>query len=238
MWSPVLTINTSGFDSYGRACGRIAKEKQVKTAIITLALTLAVTGCDQITPNAHKLVETEANEGINKGLMVGWLACSGKVEVTQTANGYAVKFTDREWNDAKTAYVDVDTYLQTKRVTVRPMNAEEISVCDTGHGVTQLTQANSAPPRAGDDDCYDSNGNLMPNQFSALGGSLVNCGDGRTRKPRSERAHVPAAWRVWVEQWEACDKAVVDSKHSTKEAFDACRTTAEASRPKTPAPKD
>jgi len=214
----------------------------VKTAIITLTLTLALTGCDHIMPDGHKLVEAEANEGANKGLMVGWLACSGKVEVTQTANGYAVKFTDRQWNDAKTAYVDVDTYLQTKRVTVRPMNAEEISVCNTGHGLpvslTQLPQANSAPPQAGDDDCYDSNGNLMPNEFSAFGGSLSNCGPGQTRKPRSERAHVPVVWRIWVERWEACDKAVVDGKHATKEAFDACRTTAEASRPKTPAPKN
>jgi hypothetical protein len=176
----------------------------VKSAIITLALTLALTGCDQITPDAHKLVEAEANKGVNKGLMVGWLACSGKVEVTQTANGYAVRFTDRQWNDAKTAYVDVDTYLQTKRVTVRPMNAEEISVCNTGHGLpaslAQSPQAKGTPPRAGDDDCYDSNGDLMPNQFSALGGSLINCAPGETRKPRSERAHVPAAWRAWVEQ--------------------------------------
>jgi hypothetical protein len=138
----------------------------VKSAIITLALTLALTGCDQITPDAHKLVEAEANKGVNKGLMVGWLACSGKVEVTQTANGYAVRFTDRQWNDAKTAYVDVDTYLQTKRVTVRPMNAEEISVCNTGHGLpaslAQSPQAKGTPPRAGDDDCYDSNCDLMP----------------------------------------------------------------------------
>lgn len=138
----------------------------MKAAVIMFALTLALTGCDQIAPDAHKLVETEANEGVNKGLMVGWLACSGKVEVTQTASGYAVKFTDRQWNDAKTAYIDVDTYLQTKRVTVRPMNDEEISVCNTGHGLpvsqTQLPQANGTPPRAGDDDCYDSNGNLMP----------------------------------------------------------------------------
>ena len=106
----------------------------MKIAIITLALPLALTGCDhivkQITPGAHKLVEAEANEGVNRGMMVGWLACSGKVEVTQTANGYAVNFTDRQWNDGKTEYVDVDTYLQTKRVTVRPMNAEEISVCN------------------------------------------------------------------------------------------------------------
>jgi hypothetical protein len=218
-------------------------KKQVKTAIITLTLTLALAGCDHIvTPDAHKLVEAEANEGVNKGMMVGWLACSGKVEVTQTANGYAVKFTDRQWNDPKTAYVDVDTYLQTKRVTVRQMNAEEISICDTGHGLpvspTQLPQANGTPPGAGDHDCYDSNGNLTPNEFAAFGGSLSSCGPGQTRKPRSERAQVPAAWRVWVEQWEACDKAVVDSKHATKQAFDACRTTAEANRPKTPAPKD
>ena len=220
----------------------------MKTAIITLALILALTGCDdivrQITPGAHKLVEAEANEGVNKGMMVGWLACSGKVEVTQTANGYAVKFTNRQWNDAKTTYVDVDTYLQTKRVTVRPMNAEEISVCNTGHGLpvsqpqTQSPPANSTTLGAGDDDCYDSNGSLMPNDFSAFGGSLTSCGTGQTRKPRSERAHVPAAWRTWVEHWEACDKAVVDSGHATKEAFDACRATAEASRPKTPAPKD
>ncbi|HEY1940155.1 MAG TPA: hypothetical protein VGJ33_19670 [Candidatus Angelobacter sp.] len=214
----------------------------MKIAITTLALTFALTGCDQITPAAHKLVEAEANEGVNKGLMVGWLACSGKVEVTQTANGYAVKFTDRQWNDAKTAYVDVDTYLQTKRVTVRPMNAEEIGVCNTGRGLqvslAQSPQAKDTPPRAGDDDCYDSNGNLMPNQFSAFGGSLIDCAPGHTRKPRSERAHVPAAWRVWVEQWEACDKAVVDGKHVTKEAFDACKTTAEDSRPETPAPKN
>jgi hypothetical protein len=217
------------------------RKKQVKTAIITVALTLALTGCDhivkQITPGAHKLVEAEANEGVNKGMMVGSLACSGKVEVTQTANGYAVKFTDRQWNDAKTAYVDVDTYLQTKRVTVRPMNAEEISVCNTGHGLpvslTQLPQANDTPPGAGDDDCYDSNGNLGPATFAAFGGSLVSCGPGQTRKPRSERAHVPAAWRVWVEQWEACDKAVVDSKHATKEAFDTCKITAGARRPQT-----
>jgi hypothetical protein len=223
--------------------GRIAEEETVKTAIITLALTLAMTGChnEQITPDAHKLVEAEANEGVNKGMMVG-LACRGKVEVTQTPNGYAVKFTDRQWNDAKTAYVDVDTYLQTKRVTVRPMNAEEISVCNTGHGLpvspTQSPQANGNPPGAGDDDCYDSNGNLAPNWFAAFGGYRVSCAPGQTRKPRSERAHVPAAWLVWVEQWEACDKAAVDSKHATQEAFDACRTTAEASRPKTPAPKD
>lgn len=214
----------------------------MKTAIITLALTLALIGCDQITPDAHKLVEAEANEGVNKGSMVSWLACSGKVEVTQTANGYAVKFTDRQWNDARTAYVDVDTYLQTKRVTVRPMNADEISVCNTGHGLpvslTQLPQTNGTPSGAGDDDCYDSNGNLMPNEFSAFGGSLITCGPDQTRKPRSERAHVPVAWRVWVEQWEACDKAVVDGKHATKEAFDACRRTADASRPKTLPPKD
>ena len=175
----------------------------MKTAIITLALTLALTGCDhivkQITPNAHKLVEAEANEGVNKGIMVGWLACSGKVEVTQTANGYAVQLTNRQWNDAKTAYVDVDTYLQTKQVTVRPMNAEEISVCNTGHGLpvsqAQLPQANGTPPGAGDDDCYDSNGNLMPSKFSAFGGSLISCAPGQTRRPMSERAHVPAAWR-------------------------------------------
>lgn len=214
----------------------------MKTAIITLTVALALAGCDQIAPNSHKLVEAEANEGVNKGLMVGWLACSGKVEVTQTANGYAVKFTDRQWNDARTAYVDVDTYLQTKRVTVRPMNAEEISICNTGHGLpasqTQLPQANGTPPQAGHDDCYDSNGNLAPNEFSAFGGSLINCAPGETRKPRSERAHVPAAWRTWVEQWEACDKKVVDGKHATKEAFEACRTAAEASRPKTPMPKD
>ena len=85
---------------------------------------------------------------------------------------------------------------------------------------------------------YDSNGNLMPNQFAAFGGSLLSCGTGETRKPRSERSLVPAAWRAWVEQREACEKAVADNKHSTKEAFDACRATAEASRPKTPAPKD
>jgi hypothetical protein len=216
-------------------------KKQVKIAIITLTLTLALAGCDQI-GDAHKLVEAEANEGVNKGMMVGWLACSGKVEVTQTANGYAVKFTDRQWNDAKTAYVDVDTYLQTKRVTVRPMDAEEISVCNTGHGLavspTQSPQANGTPPGAGDDDCYDSNGNLMPNQFAAFGGSLASCAPGQTRKPRSERANVPAAWRIWVERWESCDKAVVDSKHATKQAFDECRTTAEANRPMTPAPKN
>jgi len=218
-------------------------KKQVKNAIITLTLTLtlALAACDHI-GYTHKLVEAEANEGVNKGMMVGWLACSGKVEVTQTPNGYAVKFTDRQWNDAKTAYVDVDTYLQTKRVTVRPMNAEEISVCNTGHGLavspTHSPQANGTPPGAGDDDCYDSNGNLMPNEFAAFGGSLDSCGPGRTRKPRSERANVPAAWRIWVEQWESCDKAVVDSKHATKQAFDACRTTAEANRPKTPTPKD
>jgi hypothetical protein len=126
-------------------------KKQVKNAIITLTLTLtlALAACDHI-GYTYKLVEAEANEGVNKGIMVGWLACSGKVEVTQTPNGYAVKFTDRQWNDAKTAYVDVDTYLQTKRVTVRPMNAEEISVCNTGHGLavspTQSPQANGTPP--------------------------------------------------------------------------------------------
>lgn len=216
-------------------------KKQVKIAIIALTLTLALAGCDQI-GDAYKLVEAEANEGVNKGMMVGWLACSGKVEVTQTANGYAVKFTDRRWNDAKTAYVDVDTYLQTKRVTVRPMDAEEISVCNTGRGLavspTQSPQANGTPPGAGDDDCYDSNGNLMPNQFAAFGGSLASCAPGQTRKPRSERTNVPAAWRIWVERWESCDKAVVDSKHATKQAFDACRRTAEANRPMTPAPKN
>jgi hypothetical protein len=136
----------------------------------------------------------------------------------------------------------VDTYLQTKRVTVRPMNAEEVSVCNTGRGLpvspTQLPQANGTPLGAGDDDCYDSNGNLTPNAFSAFGGSLASCAAGQTRKPRSERAHVPAAWRAWVEQWEACEKSVVDSKDATREAFDACRTRAEASRPKTPALSD
>jgi len=213
----------------------------VKIAIITLTLTVELAGCDQI-GGAHKLVEAEANEGVNKGMMVGLLACSGKVEVTQTANGYGVKFTDRQWNDAKSAYVDVDTYLQTKRVTVRPMNAEEISVCNTGHGLavppTHSPQANSTPPGSGDDDCYDSNGNLMPNQFAAFGGSLASCGPGHTRKPRSERANVPAAWRIWVERWESCDKAVVDSKHATKQAFDECRKTSEANRPTTPVPKN
>jgi hypothetical protein len=177
-------------------------------------------------------------------MMVGWLACSGKVEVTQSANGYAVKFTNRQWNDAKTAYVDVDTYLQTKRVTVRAMNAEEVSVCKTGHGLpvsqpqTQSPPANGTPLGARGDDCYDSNGNLMPNDYAAFGGSITSCSPGQKRKPRSERANVPAAWRAWVEQWEACDKAVVDSGHATKEAFDACRATAEASRPKTPESKD
>lgn len=205
----------------------------MKTAIITFALVLTTTGCDdiikQITPDAHKIVEVEANDGDNKGMMTASLACSGKVEVTQTENGYAVHFTNREWNDAKTKYVDVETYLQTKRVTVRPMNAEELSVCKHGPSVPQ---SQSQTVESGDDDCYDSNGNLMPNDFSAFHGSLINCAPGQTRKPRSERAHVPAAWRTWVEQWEACDKGVVDGGHSTKEAFDACRATAEASRPK------
>lgn len=220
-------------------------KRQLKTAIITLTLTFALAGCNQI-GDAHKLVEAEANEGVNKGMMVGWLACSGKVEVTQTANGYAVKFTDRQWNDAHTAFVDVDTYMQSKRVTVRPMNAEEISVCNTGHGIavspTQSPQANRPSPAAGDDDCYDSNGNLMPNEFAAFGGSLASCASGQTRKPRSERANVPTAWRIWVEQRESCERAVVDNKRTTKQTFDACRTTAEANRPetqpKTPAPKN
>jgi hypothetical protein len=167
---------------------------------------------------------------------VGWLACRGKVNVTQTANGYAVKFIDRQWNDSKTAYVDVDTYLQTARVTVRPMNAEEINYCNTGHGqsISQAhsSQADNTLAQAGDDDCYDSNGDLMPNEAAAFGGTLASCGPDQTRKPKAERANVPTAWRVWVEQWEACDKTVVDSKHTSKEAFDACKATAEATRPK------
>jgi hypothetical protein len=220
----------------------------MKTAIVTFAFILALTGCADIikliTPPAHKLIEAEANEGVNKGLMVGWLACSGRVEVTQTANGYAVQFTNRQWNDAKTAYVDVETYMQTERVTVRPMDAEEISVCDTGHGLpvpptqTQSTPATGGPFGAGDDDCYDSNGDLMPNAFAAFGGSLSSCGPGQTRKTKSERTHVPTVWKAWVERRESCDKAVVDSGHATKEAFDACRVKAEASRPNSPAGKN
>jgi hypothetical protein len=39
------------------------RKKQVKTAIITLVLTLALAGCDHIvkqtTPDAHKLVEAK-----------------------------------------------------------------------------------------------------------------------------------------------------------------------------------
>lgn len=87
---------------------------------------------------------------------------------------------------------------------------------------------------AADDDCYDASGNLLPNEFAAFGGALTSCGAGHTRKPKSQRAQVPALWRVWVEQREACDKAVVDSGHATKEAFDACRAKAEANRPKAP----
>ena len=82
---------------------------------------------------------------------------------------------------------------------------------------------------AADDDCYDSAGNLMPNEFASFG-ALASCGAGQTRKAKSERVHVPAARLKWVETWEACDKAVTDSGHSTKEAYDACRATAEQGR--------
>ena len=212
----------------------------MKIAISTLALTLALSGCDhvvnKITPGDHKLVEAEADEGVNRGMMVGWLACSGKVEVTQTANGYAVNFTDRQWNDAKTVYVDVDTYLQTKRVTVRPMNAEEISICNTGHGgsvsQTQLPQANGTPPAAGDDDCYDSNGNLMPDQFSAFSEPLVSCGPGSNTQTKVLNGRTTVAWRVWVAVGGG-DKAVTDSKYLQQR-----RPTTHASNSRCKSPQD
>jgi hypothetical protein len=189
---------------------------------LAIVVIFSLTGCNEIaklvTPDTPRLVTADGKV---------YMACKGKIDVLHDNSGYSVHLIDRDWNDTKTTHTDTDVYFEAKEVTVRAMTPDEINICKAGH----FLPVSQAPTTAGDDDCYDSNGNLMPNDALTFKGSLVSCGAGKTRKPRSERTRVPAAWRSWVEEREACDKAVVDSGHTTKEAFDSCRAKAEASRP-------
>ena len=86
-------------------------------------------------PDAHKFVEADGKI---------YFACANSVDVQQTNNGYSVRLTARDWNDARTAYTDTEVYLQAKIVTVRPMDKDEISVCQTGHA-TSMWEAPKSP---------------------------------------------------------------------------------------------
>lgn len=66
-------------------------------------------------------------------------------------------------------------------------------------------------PIAGDKptDCYDIEGNLLPDKATAFNGFTVGCAPGQTAKPKTERVHVAKARLEFVEQAEACQKRVV-----------------------------
>jgi hypothetical protein len=115
----------------------------VKSILLTsiVALTLSLTCCDnlsrQITTDAPKLVVADGKL---------YMACAGSVDVQQANLGYGVHLTDRDWNDAKTAYTDTEVYLQARLVTIRPMNNDELRVCQTGHfPSTTQTQTPQTP---------------------------------------------------------------------------------------------
>jgi hypothetical protein len=106
-------------------------------AIVILAQSLI--GCDNLIP-AEKFVVADGTV---------YMACAGSVDVQNTNGVYSVRLTDRDWNDAKTAYTDTEVYLQAKLVTVRPMNNDELSICRTGHfrqAVQNLIDKHSQTP--------------------------------------------------------------------------------------------
>jgi len=100
----------------------------MKSRVTIFILALLLTACDelsrQVAPDAYKFVVADGKV---------YMACTSSVDVQQTNGGYSVHLTDRDWNDAKTAYTDTDVYLQAKLVTVRPMSNDEVGVCRTGH---------------------------------------------------------------------------------------------------------
>jgi hypothetical protein len=105
-------------------------------AVFTLAAVL--TGCNevvnQVIPDAHKAVTADGKV---------YLACSGSVDVSQSAYGFRVHLYDRDWNSDRT-YTDTEVYLQAKQVSVRPMNSDELNVCRTG-GSPTATDATTKP---------------------------------------------------------------------------------------------
>ena len=74
-------------------------------------------------------------------------------------------------------------------------------------------------------DCYDSQGNLLPDDFKAFGGWRSGCGPNESAKPVSERANMPAAMRQHVERIEACQKRVGEDPNSNPSKFQACLKT-------------
>jgi hypothetical protein len=110
---------------------------KILAAALSLVLAFVVSGCDRIigTVNpAKKLVTADGKV---------YMACAGTVEITTASNGYSVRLTDRDWNDAKTHFTDTEVYLAgIHQVNVRPMDTNEVSVCESGH-FPSLTRAKS-----------------------------------------------------------------------------------------------
>jgi hypothetical protein len=107
-------------------------------AALSLVFAFVLSGCDRIigTVNpAKKLVTADGKV---------YMACAGTVDITTASNGYAVRLTDRDWNDAKTHFTDTEVYLAgIHQVNVRPMDADEVSVCESGHFPSAPTKAKS-----------------------------------------------------------------------------------------------
>jgi hypothetical protein len=72
-------------------------------------------------------------------------------------------------------------------------------------------------------DCYDTKGNLQPDEAVAFSGFTVGCAPGQITKLKTERAHVKKARLDWVEQVESCQKSVVDSGSARTDSVDVYR---------------
>jgi hypothetical protein len=80
-------------------------------------------------------------------------------------------------------------------------------------------------PHAGAVDCYDSQGNLMPDEAKAFDGWTSGCGPNQTAKPLTERANIPIEMRQHVERIEACEKRAAEDPKDNPSKFQACLNT-------------
>lgn len=70
-------------------------------------------------------------------------------------------------------------------------------------------------------DCYDPQGNLLPNEAKSLGGTIWACGNSETAEPTTYRNQIPEAKKARAEKIEACWQSVTD-RHGNKADYDKC----------------
>jgi hypothetical protein len=153
--------------------------------ICTVILAWLLIGCDRLVNTinpAEKLVT--ANGKV-------YMACIGSVDVTQNSNGYSVHLLDRDWNDKKTGYTDTDTYLTTvQEVTVRPMTADELYICRTGHFPQEsLPQSQSTAPQSNEtpEELKNEYGDCLPSKRMPQADGTWRCDTGVKAAPQGTK---------------------------------------------------